>query len=143
MGPVALDGHARLGVVVIPSPRLIAFYLLMLLLHAGHVLEEVYGRFWVMEQVCGVGPFLLVNWFLLAVPMVFFYFVLMGRRWAYLAGRGYAAVMVLDGLVYNIALLAAGRYFSGWAGAVTGWGLIGAGALLYRRLRQDQRLGET
>ena len=76
-------------------------YLLMLVVHVGHVLEEIWGRFWIMSMV-------------------------------------YAAIMTLNGLGHNVATLVTGRYWDGFAGGMTGIGLILIGTPLLYLLRKKK-----
>lgn len=120
--------------------KTISLYFLLLLVHFAHVLEEVWGHFFIMGAIFGEGWFMAVNWALFSVPMVFFYFLLVGKKWAYWCGMGYAALMALNGLAHNLGWLVTGRYFGFAAGAVTGWALMvvgGALALVMWRGRKE------
>jgi hypothetical protein len=66
--------------------KAIPFYLLLLVGHMAHVFEEIWGRFWLIDAVYGLGWFLVVNWILFLIPVAIFYDVLRGRRWAYSLG---------------------------------------------------------
>ncbi len=112
------------------------FFLLMLLGHVAHVFEEVWARFWPLEKVFGLGWFLAINWLLLCFPVAVFYFILGRKRWAYYLGIAYAAVMILNGVVHNVATLVTGRYFGGFAGGFSGIGLILVGLPLIHYLRR-------
>ena len=90
--------------------KLILLYLLILLGHVDHIIEEVWGRFWLMGAVYGLGWFLVANWILLCLPVIFFYFVLLQKRWAYYLSMVYAGVMILNGLGHNVATLITGQY---------------------------------
>lgn len=104
--------------------RVIALYLAMLAAHMAHVLEEVCGRFWIMDAVLGTGWFCAVNVLLFCVPLAVFYYFLQGRKAAAYCALGYAAVMLLNGIGHNVMTLATGRYFHGYAGGITGAALI-------------------
>ena len=104
--------------------RVIALYLAMLAAHMAHVLEEVCGRFWIMDAVFGTGWFCAVNALLFCVPLAVFYYFLQGRKAAAYCALGYAAVMLLNGIGHNVMTLATGRYFRGYAGCITGAALI-------------------
>ncbi len=116
---------------------LILVYLLMLVVHVGHVFEEVGGRFWIMNAVFRLGWFLVVNWILFCVPVALFYGVLRSRRWAYTLSMVYAAIMTLNGVGHNVATLVTGRYRDGFAGGVTGIGLILIGLPMLYLLRKE------
>jgi hypothetical protein len=115
--------------------QVVALYLLVLLGHVAHVFEEVWGRFWLMEAVYGLGWFLVANWALFCIPVVIFYFILQEKRWAYGLGMVYAGVMTLNGLGHNAATLLTGRYFGGFAGGYTGIAFLILGPLLIHFLR--------
>ena len=102
----------------------VPLYLLMLAGHVAHVFEETWGRFWLIGAVYGLGWFLAVNWALFCVPVALFYFVLHGKRWAFSLSTVYAGVMILNGIGHNVATLATGRYFDGFASGYTGIALV-------------------
>ena len=114
-------------------------YLSLLAFHVAHVLEEIYGGFIVLDML-GLGRFLAVNWVLFCLPLGFFYFWLIGRRWAHRMSILYAGFMVLNGLGHNAMTLAKGRYFNGFAGGFSGIGLIISGLfLIFVLCRKDAR----
>jgi hypothetical protein len=110
----------------------------MLVVHVGHVLEEIGGRFWIMSTVLGLGWFLVVNWILFCIPVALFYGVLRGKHWAYTLSMVYAAIMTLNGVGHNVATLVTGRYWDGFAGSVTGIGLTLIGLSLLCLLRKER-----
>jgi hypothetical protein len=116
--------------------KIVASYLLLLFFHAAHVFEEVWGHFWIVDRI-GVGWYLLVNWVLFGIPLVFFYLILAGRRSGYILGILYAAFMVLNGLGHNAAVIITGSYFGGFAGSLSGIGLIIAGVPAAFYLRRE------
>jgi len=107
----------------------------MLLAQVAHTFEEVWGRFWLVNAF-GFGWFLLVNWLLLLIPVLFFYFVLLAKRWAYYLSIIYAGIMILNGIGHNIATLVTGRYFNGFAGGFSGIIFIVIGPFLIYYLRK-------
>ncbi len=114
--------------------RIILLYLLLLLAHVAHVFEEVWGRFIAIDVLGSLGRFLVLNWVTFCIPVVFFFFILRQKRWAYYAGMFYAAIMILNGLGHNIMTIATGKYFGGWAGGFTGIALIIIGSFLLHAL---------
>jgi len=114
--------------------RIIASYLALLSFHVAHVFEEVWGHFWMLDRM-NEGLYFLINWVLFCLPLFFLYFILTGKRAGYILGIIYAAVMVLNGLGHNVAVIITGSYFGGFAGSLSGIGLILAGipAALYLR----------
>ena len=121
--------------------KVIPLFLLMLVAHVAHVLEEIWGRFWPIDAVYGLGWFLAANWLLFCMPVVVFYFVLQGKRPAYVLGMVYAVIMILNGLDHNVAMLASGRYYGGFAGGYTGIGLLLIGAPMLYYLWKEKPAG--
>jgi hypothetical protein len=101
----------------------IASYLAVLFFHVAHVFEETWGHFFLLDRM-GQGWYLAINWALFSLPLVFFYFILTGRRFGYILGIIYAAFMVLNGIGHNAAVIVTGSYFGGFAGSLSGIGLI-------------------
>jgi hypothetical protein len=118
----------------------VAAYLSLLSFHVAHILEEILGRFFILDRL-GPAAFAAANWVLFCIPLVFFYFWLAGKRWAHRLSLLYAGFMVLNGLGHNIMTLATGRYLDGYAGGFSGLGLAVSGTILFRSLlRQDHGL---
>ena len=118
------------------NSRVVLFYLLMLVGHVVHFLEEIWGRFWLMNAFFGLGWFLIANWVLVCIPVVIFFFVLREKRWASYLGMLYAGIMTLNGVGHNIATIVTGRYFDGFAGGYTGIGLLLIGPPMIYHLRK-------
>jgi hypothetical protein len=112
------------------NKKIIFFYLLLLLFHVAHVMEEAWGRFWLMNEIFGLGWFLVINWFLFSIPVFIFYFLLQNKKPAVYLALIYAVIMVINGLGHNIMTLATGKYFGGYAGGFTGIFLILTGVPL-------------
>jgi hypothetical protein len=114
----------------------------MLSAHVAHVLEEVWGGFF-MRDVLGPGGFLIANWVLWSLPATIFYFVLRGRRWAHWLGIAYAGIMLANGIGHNVMTLITGRYFGGFAGGYTGIALaliaVPLGYALWKEMPGDMR----
>lgn len=122
----------------IVSNRLVILYLLMLLNHVAHIMEETWGRFWILNHI-GLGWFLTINWVLLCIPVILFYFVLNNKRRAYILSIVYAAFMAIQGIGHNVTTIITGKYFDGFAGGFTGIGLFIIGsALFYYLLKEIQ-----
>ncbi|MGA2405906.1 MAG: hypothetical protein ABSF81_04035 [Bacteroidales bacterium] len=118
--------------------KVVIFYLLMIINHVAHVFEEVWGRFWILNEV-GLGIYLAINLVLFCIPVLLFYFVLNEKRWAYKLSIVYAGFMVLQGIGHNVATIITGRYTDGFAGGYTGIGLIIIGsAMIYYLLKGIQ-----
>ncbi len=118
------------------NSKVILFYLLMLVGHVAHFLEEIWGRFWPIDAFYGLGWFLVANWVLFCIPVVVFYFVLFEKRWAFYLSMIYAGVMIVNGLGHNIAMMVTGWYFGGFAGAYAGIALILIGPPMIYYLRK-------
>ena len=118
--------------------RAVVAYLSLLSFHVAHILEEIVGRFVLFHRL-GPAGFAAVNWVLFLIPVALFYFWLAGRRWALRMSLLYAGVMVLNGLGHNVMTLATGRYLDGYAGGVSGIGLVLSGILLFRSLLRKEK----
>ena len=111
--------------------KVIIFYLLLIVNHVAHVFEEVWGRFWILNEV-GLWIYLTINLVLFCIPVLLFYFVLNDKRWSYKLSIVYVGFMVLQGIDHNVATIITGRYTDGFAGGYTGIGLIIIGfAMIY------------
>ena len=118
--------------------KVVIFYLLMLVNHVAHVFEEIWGRFWLIGKV-GFGLYLLINWLLLCIPVILFYFVLHHKRLAYKLSIIYTAFMALQGIGHSVASIITGKYFNGFAGGSTGIGLFVIGSALAYYLLKDMK----
>jgi hypothetical protein len=120
--------------------RIVLLYLSMLVGHVAHVFEEVWGRFWMLNEF-GLGMYLAINWVLFCIPVFLFYFVLHNKRWAYILSIVYAGLMGLQGIGHNVATIITGKYFGGFAGGYTGVGLLMISLpmtyLLYKSMPHD------
>jgi hypothetical protein len=117
----------------------VPLYLAMLAAHIGHVFEEVWGRFWLIEAFHGLGLYLAANGILFCIPLIVFFFLLRGNRTAAYLAAAYSAVMVLNGIGHNLATIATGRYFDGFAGGFSGIGLTLIGVPLIYALGKGIR----
>ena len=118
--------------------KVVIFYLLIIINHVAHVFEEVWGRFWILNEV-GLGTYLTINLVLFCIPVLLFYFVLNDKQWAYKLSIVYAGFMVLQGIGHNVATIITGKYADGFAGGYTGIGLIIIGsAMIYYLLKELQ-----
>jgi hypothetical protein len=110
----------------------------MLVVHLAHIFEEVWGRFWVMQALYGLGWFLIINWILFCIPVAILYFLLQGQRWVYYLGIVYAGIMIFNGVGHNVATIMTGRYFDGFAGGYTGIALVLVGIPMIYFLRKEK-----
>jgi len=124
------------------TSRVAILYLLMLTCHVAHVFEEIWGRFWLLNTFHSLALFLLANWVLFCIPVVFFYFVLCEKRWAYHLSMIYAGIMILNGLGHNVGLVATGRYSDGFAGGYTGIALVLVGPAMIYYLCKEMPAGK-
>ena len=116
--------------------KTVLFFLLMLLAHLGHVFEETWARFWILNEV-GLGWFLAINWVLFSIPLALLFFIINRKRWAYKLGTLYAGFMGLQGFVHNIAVIVTNRYFDGYAGGFSGIAMILLAWPLIHALRKE------
>jgi hypothetical protein len=117
----------------------IRWYLVLLALHLVHVVEEIYGRFFVLGALGGPGPFVLVNVILFAIPTVVLVLIWRGYRWALYAGVAYAVIMTLNGLAHIVGFLVTGRYMGMFAGAISGIAFLVVAPMLAAHLRRELR----
>jgi len=103
--------------------RIIVLYLSLIFMHVGHVFEEVWGRFWIMNKV-GLGLYLFLNLLLFAIPLLLFYHTLSEKRWAIVLSTIYAIFMGMQGIGHTVAVIVTHRYFDGFAGCYTGLVMI-------------------
>jgi len=101
-------------------------------------MEEVWGRFWLMNAIFGMEWFLICNWILFCIPMVIFYYYLQGKSWAYYLSIVYAGFMILNGIGHNIATIFTGRYYDGFVGGYTGIFLFLVGLPMIYYLRKEK-----
>jgi hypothetical protein len=114
----------------LPDKKLVMLYILLLVGHMAHVIEEILGDFIAIEKFKSPEFFLAVNLLLFAIPVMLFCFFLQKKRWAYKLSIIYAGIMVLNGMAHITATLITGRYFHGYAGCFTGIWLIVIGVIL-------------
>jgi hypothetical protein len=74
---------------------------------------------------------------LFCIPVVFFYFVLNDKPWAYYMSMVYAGIMFLNGFGHNIVTIVTGKYFNGFAGGYIGIGLIVIAPLMIYYLKRE------
>jgi hypothetical protein len=122
------------------NKKIIVFYLLLLINHVAHIFEEIWGGFWLMDKVFGLGWFLVGNLIVLCIPVLLFYFVLQEKNWALNLSLIYAAIMILNGIGHNVATIISGKYFGGFAGGYSGIGLIIIGSALGYYLLKEKRI---
>jgi hypothetical protein len=122
--------------------RIIGLFLGLYFFHILHVLEEIWGEFRAM-RILGHNVFIAGNAFLLAIPLVVFFYVLDDRRWALRLGQIYCIIMSLNGFGHGMAVLLTGRYFGYYAGAISGIGLIALSIPLALSLEKSLKRGQV
>ena len=116
-----------------------ALFLLLIVLQALHVLEEVWGgAYFIYAIYGGIEIFLLIMTLLFLPPLLLFYFVYQKKRWAYSLSFVYAGILILDGLDHIIELILLRAYFHGAAGLYTGILLMMTGVVFIYSLWKDQ-----
>ncbi len=119
--------------------RIIVLFLGLYFFHVLHVLEEIWGEFRVL-RILGRTGFFAGNAFLLAIPLVVFFYILDDRLPALRLGQIYCVIMALNGMGHGLAVLMTGRYFGFYAGAASGIGLIAIGIPLALTLEKSIRM---
>ncbi len=115
----------------------ILYYLILIIFHVAHILEEAWGRFWMIDAIYGPGLFLFLNWILFCIPILLFYLFILDKKAGYCLSIVYALFMVLNGIGHNAATIITGKYFGGYAGGFSGIGLIIFGILLAVKLYKN------
>ncbi len=119
------------------NTKVIPLFLSLIAFHAAHVFEEVWGRFFLMNVVFGMGWYLFANWFVFCIPLVIFYFIYLKKKTGYRIGIIYATIMIMNGIGHNLATIITGKYFDGYAGGFTGIGLVITGIPLLISFRKE------
>jgi hypothetical protein len=109
--------------------KIVIFYILVLVIHVAHIIEEVLGRFWLLNKI-GLMWYITINVLLFFIPVTLFIFVLRNKPWAIKVSIVYAVFMALQGVGHNIGTMLSGKYFDGFAGGYTGIGLLVFGSSL-------------
>ena len=122
--------------------RIIGLFLGLYFFHILHVLEEIWGEFRAM-RILGRNVFIAGNAFLLAIPLVVFFYVLDDRRLALRLGQIYGLIMILNGFGHGMAVLLTGHYFGYYAGAVSGIGLVALSIPLVISLEKSLKRGQV
>jgi hypothetical protein len=115
--------------------KVILFYCLMLAAHFAHVLEEIWGSFWLLNIV-GLAWYLIINWLLFCIPLGLFYYTLKRNLWAYNFSIVYALFMAIQGIGHLLLIFITGQYFDGYAGGFTGIALFIVGVPMVYYLRK-------
>jgi len=116
--------------------KVILFYVLLLAVHALHLIEEIFGdAYFINGFYNGLNNFLIVNILLLLIPAVLLYFVLKDNKVAFYLAFLYPAVMIMDGIDHIIEFFIMGIYLGGAAGLITGLVFLPISILLILRLK--------
>jgi hypothetical protein len=129
--------RGREGTMENVKKKLVAAYLFLLLCHASHIFEEVWGRvYWV--NYLGAKTFVAMSLALLCIPIALFFLVLLGYGWARRLSVAYAILMIMNGTWHNVILAVTRKYFGTLAvGNRTGLGMIIMGIFLIYYLRKS------
>lgn len=112
----------------------VGILLIVIVLHALHFIEELWGNAWFITSLYGnARNFLIINIALLLIPVTLLYFVWQKKQWVQRLVPIYAIAMIIDGLEHWVSWWWRGQYVDGAAGAFTGMGLIVGGAVLFKR----------
>ncbi|HLD04454.1 MAG TPA: isoprenylcysteine carboxylmethyltransferase family protein [Candidatus Nanoarchaeia archaeon] len=120
----------RTPALFIPS-RPHALFILLLFLHAAHIVEEVIGNAWfITDFYGGLLSFLIIMTTLFFLSFFVFYFFLRGHRWAYYGSYLYGIILVVNGMDHVV------EYFiSSLPGIITSIGLIIVGLIFLYHLK--------
>ncbi|MBI2655300.1 HXXEE domain-containing protein [Candidatus Woesearchaeota archaeon] len=118
--------------------KIFVYYILLLLFHILHVIEEIFGNAYFIESFYGgLRNFLLIMILLWVIPAIILYFLLKRNKTAIYLSLVYSIIMVIDGLDHIIEFLIMGKYFNGAAGLFTGIIFLPLSILLIILLRRE------
>ena len=118
--------------------KIFIYYILLLLFHILHVVEEIFGNAYFIESFYGgLRNFLLIMILLWAIPAILFYFLLKRNKAAIYLSLVYSIIMIIDGMDHIIEFFIIGKYFNGAAGLFTGIIFLPLGILLIVSLRRE------
>lgn len=104
-------------------------YIVLLVLHALHIFEEVYGSAWFISQWYKTLPVFLLIQVVLWLLAVGIFILATQKRAALWLVQGYALIMVIDGMEHIVQQFLRG-YWNGSAGLITGLLMIPTGVFL-------------
>lgn len=117
--------------------RAILLYVLLLVVHAFHVLEEVVGRAYFIDSFYGgLHNFLIVMIVLLIIPLFLLYWIIKKNKIAMYLAFFYPVVMMIDGLDHIVEVFIIGKYIAGAAGLITGLAFLPIGIVLILQLKR-------
>ena len=117
--------------------KFFVYYVLLLLFHMLHVVEEIFGKAYFIESFYGgLRNFLLIMALLWIVPAILLYFLLKRNKAAIYLSFIYPIILVIDGLDHIIEFFIIEKYFNGAAGLFTGIAFLPLGLLLIISLRR-------
>lgn len=118
--------------------KIFIYYILLLLFHALHVVEEILGKAYFIESFYGgLRNFLIIMILLWLIPAILFYFLLKRNKTAVYLSLIYPIIIIIDGLDHVIEFFIIGKYFNGAAGLFTGIIFLPLGILLIISLRRE------
>lgn len=118
--------------------KIFVYYILLLLFHILHVVEEIFGNAYFIESFYGgLRNFLLIMILLWVIPAILFYFLLKRNKAAIYLSLIYSIIIIIDGLDHIIEFFIIGKYFNGAAGLFTGIIFLPLGILLIISLRRE------
>ena len=118
--------------------KIFVYYILLLLFHILHVVEEIFGNAYFIESFYGgLRNFLLIMILLWVIPAIILYFLLKRNKTAIYLSLIYSIIIIIDGLDHIIEFFIIGKYFNGAAGLFTGIIFLPLGILLIISLRRE------
>lgn len=94
------------------NKRILSTYILLIVFHFLHFIEELVGGAYFIETMYGGAiNFLIISLILFMIPIFLLYFVIKGKKIAYIISYGYALFMIVDG-IYHIINKVEGVYTS-------------------------------
>mgnify|MGYP001590909522 CR=1 FL=1 len=116
----------------------ILLFATLLFLQVMHILEEIFGNAWFIEDMYGgLRNFVLVMVMGFIISLFIFYFVVKNKKLAYPLSLVYASIVILDGLIHIIETLVLKKYFNGSAGLFTGIFFVIVGPMLIYYFKKE------
>lgn len=108
----------------------------MLIFHIIHIFEEVLAGFHIIDEIFGIRYFLILNLILFIIPLAMIFYLIRNKTFAAYFSLLYAGIMIINGLAHIIATVVTGRYFGGYAGGISGTGMVITGFFLIIFIRR-------
>ena len=118
--------------------KTILLLIILIITHILHILEEILGHAWFIDDSYGgLNNFMIIMMLLLIPPLLELYMLIKKKKIAYYFGFAYIFIMMLDGAIHIIEFILKGKYFYGSAGLITGVWFMIFGILLWHYMGEE------